>query len=197
MLLNYYLNFESVYRNYAEYVESLEDPSNLMGKYPDETQEGKNRGVYWDYRNYVKITQRVLWGLLTDFRHPITGQKIESLNDWISFPLHHWKTARGHENKYDCGILALIPVPGKRLGEDGAIYSLFHQIITQDVEAGNGAYWEERIGNTINQILEGNKPPAGWNQNDRREYEKYRRTDSFQMIRQLIKTFVLNNKESE
>jgi len=48
----------------------------------------------WKNDANAKRIQRLLWGILTDFRHPLTGEKIE-LEKWMSLSLHHWRTESG------------------------------------------------------------------------------------------------------
>lgn len=116
----------------------------------------------------MKNNKAKRWQILTDFRHPLTGVKID-IDEWFSLSLHHWRTAGGHENKYSCVFLSLIPLP--QGGDFG------HSTITQDVKNypdTKGPDWENYIGGVIEALLNG-KIPSIWEKNmDSDEQRAYR-----------------------
>jgi len=184
-LLDYYLNYEIEFKRYAEKIEKT----------------GGDKDTYhekWDNHDNLKRLQRLLWGILTDFRHLLTGQKVEKLSDWLSFSLHHWRTAEGQENKYDCEFLSLIPLP--QGGVNG--HSQITTEITNNPEV-KGPEWENLIRDTINSILSSNEInniPQEWrNQGmsitEQQEFQDYIDSIRESGVMELIQLFVTHDQE--
>ncbi len=188
-LLNEFLkaNLFDTLVKYSQYKE------NEYKKYAEKDGVIKNiHNPAWNNDDNAKRVQRLLWGILTDFRHPLTGEKVESLEEWLSFPLHHWRTASGQRNnKFDCRFLSLIVLPqSNKYGGDG------HSKITRqiDIDEKNnninkiGLKWENQIGEAIKSILDGKAPSEGWNSADQEAFESY--AESIEEVRELIKMFI-------
>ncbi|MHA1292562.1 MAG: hypothetical protein ACTSQJ_07850, partial [Promethearchaeota archaeon] len=192
VLLDYYQNFEIKYKEHAEYIElkypepTLTEIEKIFNKYHEE----------WEKASDVQRFQRLLWGILTDFRHPVTGKRVTRINskgqnvidfrEWFKFPLHHWKTAiryenqeTGEENKYDCEFFAVIIIP------DSDKYGGFsHTTIGNQIRNQNrGLYWENYLRETIIKILNG-EAPDGWSDTDKENFETYtgQNRDTFDLI---------------
>jgi hypothetical protein len=100
----------------------------------------------------------------------------------MSFELHHWKTAGGHENKYECYWSAVIPLP------TGGAYG--HTYIGNRVKAGKGADMQKMIKAAISSILKGEAPKI-WNEAVARGFNK-NYAKSINQERDLIKIFLAN-----
>ncbi|MEJ2249974.1 MAG: hypothetical protein P8Y97_09980 [Candidatus Lokiarchaeota archaeon] len=141
-LLDYFVNHEILAKLYGQFYDQNDGrlPQSYRDKYV------KN----WENNDDIKRFQRLLWGILLDFRHPLTGHKF-TLSEWMSFPLHHWKTASGHENKYECFFSALIPII------ESGTYG--HKWVGNQVDLeNNGATMEMWFRDIINSIISGNIP---------------------------------------
>ena len=97
-LIDYYINVEIGSKIKAEEIETLPNPTISELTDPHKS---------WKIANNQKL-KRLIWGVLLDYRHPITGKKILKKDgeidyySWFSFELHHWRTAElGENNKYD------------------------------------------------------------------------------------------------
>jgi hypothetical protein len=136
----------------------------------------------WENNDNVKKLQRLFWGILLDFRHPLTGQKY-SISKWMSFELHHWKTAGGHENKFECFWSAVIPLPKE--GTYG------HTWVGNQVDAGEGRDMQKMFQDTITSILKGDLPKVWKDHLSIKEqgiFKSY--SESIEGIRELINTFL-------
>ena len=170
---------ENLYDTLLEYSVKEEEYKDYA-EHPTESKDIYNKK--WKNDKNVKKVQLLLWGILTDFRHPLTGEKIE-IEEWLTFSLHHWRTKGGQKyNKYDCSFLSLIPLPRK--GEMG------HSKITAQIrwDIRKGETWENQIRDAIQSILDGNAPSEGWNSANRDAFESY--AESIEKVRDLIKKFI-------
>ncbi|MFW9876859.1 MAG: hypothetical protein ACFFG0_27510, partial [Candidatus Thorarchaeota archaeon] len=158
-ILNHYVEFEFIaqiwgnfYSQYSkEITDDLPNINSLKDKYL----------INWKQQQNLNL-QCLIWGLLTDFRHPLTSQRFEKINNegkivpdfntWMGFALHHWKTTGGHENKFECFWSAVFPMPKSR-----NVGSPVHNDITNNVEK-YGEEWEKVINNAINSLLNGQIP---------------------------------------
>ncbi len=168
-LVEYSQYKENEYKEYAEkdgVIKSIHNPT-------------------WNNDDNAKRVQRLLWGILTDFRHPLTGEKIDNLEEWLSFSLHHWRTSDGQlNNKYDCRFLSLIPLP--RAGDKG------HSQITAQIriDENRGLYWENEIRKAIKSIFEG-EAPKSWIPSSKDAFNTYAK--SIKQVRELIKMFIAHD----
>ncbi|MBD3198085.1 MAG: hypothetical protein GF317_23745 [Candidatus Lokiarchaeota archaeon] len=97
-MINYYSKYEIHAAIWSQYVEGDKAISNSL------------RDYYLKNWRDVKYLQRLLWGLIFDFRHPFSAEKI-AIKKWMSYDLHHWLTREGHENKFNCWLAALLGLP--------------------------------------------------------------------------------------
>ncbi len=172
-VLNYFLQHELMAQLWAQYYET---DGSLPSTYNDKYIQN------WENNDNVKKLQRLFWGMLLDFRHPLTGQKY-SINEWMSFELHHWKTAEGHENKYECFWSAVIPLPTEGM--------FGHTWVGNEVRAGRGLDMENMIKDAITSILKGDLPKAWKDHLSIEEQGIFRSySESIEDVRELINTFL-------
>ncbi|MFX1470572.1 MAG: hypothetical protein ACFFB8_18150, partial [Promethearchaeota archaeon] len=175
-VMDYFINYELMANIWAQYSHESGSFDLLKDEYL------RN----WENNDDVKKLQRLFWGILLDFRHPLKGQKMDP-NKWMSFPLHHWKTAGGHENKFECFWSAVIPLPDStKIGEPT------HNDIGRDVDKHQkGYYWEKEFENVITSILKGDLPKAWKDHLSIEEQGIFRSySESIEDIRELINTFL-------
>ncbi len=168
-VLNYFLQHELMAQLWAQYFET---DGSLPSTYNDKYIQN------WENNDNVKKLQRLFWGMLLDFRHPLTGQKY-SINEWMSFELHHWKTAGGHENKFECFWSAVIPLPSE--GTFG------HTWVGNQVRDGQGGDMEKMFKDAINAILKGDAP-KDWSPSAKLAFKGY--SNSIGQVRELINRFL-------
>jgi hypothetical protein len=192
MLLDYYLKYELPAQIWASYVESESITKQYFRDKYFQT---------WDAN--AKKLQKIIWGVLLDFRNPYNSERIQSndgspdVRTWMSskIELHHWLTAEGTENKYKCFWLALVPLPKSQ-----SLSSFVHNKITKSLELlksddlklkEKGEDWENRFAIRISDILQG-KFPTGWNEDVRSEVKKYQTDQTNENARNIILWFLLN-----
>jgi hypothetical protein len=96
---NNYLK-ENIFNSILDYFVNHEILAKLYGQFYDQT-DGRLPHSYrdkyiknWENNDDIKRFQRLLWGILLDFRYLHIGYKF-ILSEWVSFALPHWKTASG------------------------------------------------------------------------------------------------------
>ncbi len=168
-LMEYYIENELKYQEWVEFLQA-EGNERFMSRYKNKYPRMKFAQVKWDSR--VKIVQRLCWAILFDCRHPLSGQQL-TLREWLSADLHHWDTTLGHENKYACRIIDLIPLLRKSMGT-----TLGHASITQLIKSGEDIEWENTFRDIISSVLSGQVPEIWMSRLDIIAYNKYLKSNS-------------------
>ncbi|GAG91762.1 unnamed protein product, partial [marine sediment metagenome] len=163
-LKEYYIENELKYQEWVEFLQA-EGNERFMNRYKNKYPRMKFAQVKWDYR--VKIVQRLCWAILFDRRHPISGEQL-TLREWLSADLHHWETAEGHENKYGCRLIDLIPLLRKNIEE-----TLGHASITQKIKSGEEVIWRDTFREILNSVLSRNVPELWDSPTNIIAYRKY------------------------
>jgi hypothetical protein len=176
-ILNHYIEKELLYKDYVRYLEET-------GKISRETID--NYAPLWETAE-SELIQRLLWGIAFDFRNPITSERM-NWREWMSYPLHHWMTGLGHENKFVGLAIGVVPITKE--GDDG------HMEISMGIEHRNrGEYYENIFRENIISVLN-NDVPNNWkketpeqirNQNNFQNYLKSN-VDTINMIKWFILT---------
>ncbi|MEJ2252537.1 MAG: hypothetical protein P8Y97_23110, partial [Candidatus Lokiarchaeota archaeon] len=188
-LLNYYSDYETSAKIWKSFVEAnLEEAK----RYGFDTTNYFNDKYFANWKEVQKL-QRLFWGLVLDFRHPLTGHQF-TMTEWMNgnnFELHHWQTAEGSENKYECYWAAVISFPKKAnlVNECHPI----HNDITFDGE--NGKLWEQTFRSAINSIMNGQIPKfknidtdflnqfhIGWTDANANEFGTYENHEIIELI---------------
>ena len=194
MLLTYYLKYELPTQIWASFVES--DPS-IKNKFRDKYFQT------WD--TDAKKLQKIIWGVLLDFRNPYDGERIQDkdgnpdFRTWMSgkIELHHWLTAEGVENKYKCFFLASLPLPKRKISDS----SFFHNKVTKsisllkgDAKIREGKFWQDEFAVRLSDLLTGIFP-SDWNQNFKDDFDDYRINPQNIDARELISWFFLSSQK--
>ncbi len=180
-LLDYFVDYELMFLEYIAEVSTSERVS-------------KKHYARWKNDESAQLFQRFFWAVVFDCQHPFTGEKID-LKDWLRFPLHHWKTFYGHENKYMNNFISLIAIPaeGNSQFEDpitGEISGdIGHNFMTQHIRNSRrlAALFDQEFMEIIASVLEGNAPEY-WNLENKDMFERYFRQNRkiFEMIKLLL-----------
>lgn len=181
-LLDYFVEYELMFLEYMAEVSASERVS-------------KKHYARWKNDASAQLFQRFFWAVVFDCQHPFTGEKID-LRDWLRYPLHHWKTFYGHENKYMNNFISLIVIPaeGNSQIEDpitGEISGdIGHNFMTPLIRNSRrlAALFDQEFIEIIASVLEG-VPPRYWedktNRNNFRNYYTNNRR-LFEMIKLLL-----------
>lgn len=180
-LLNYYVKYEICAEIWTKYIEG------------DEKLKSESLDYYFKNWKDVKIAQRLIYGIIFDFRHPFSAQKIQ-LNEWLKYDLHHWLTAEGHDNKAYCWLAVLLTLP------KDSKYGTAHPDITNAIENAEkvgktaeevGEEWENKISAILSKVFKGEVP--NWKNIDaEKNFAKYQEMN--EDIRKLISLFLLFSK---
>ena len=160
--INYYIEKELGYIDYARYVERIGKEIRLTKSEID------NYAPNWQADD-AQIIQRMCWAIIFDHRHPITGTKM-TLSQWLSFDLHHWMTESGHENKYICLLSAVLPFPADSRIMFGYPY---HKTITNEVLKNKGWEWQNDISDILSSIILEGQAPESWSDVNEKAFNKY------------------------
>ncbi|MHA1147090.1 MAG: hypothetical protein ACTSR8_02485 [Promethearchaeota archaeon] len=177
-LLEHHADKEILYKDYVRY---LEETGKVSREWFD------NYAPLWESPE-SQLVQRLVWGIAFEFRHPLTGEQM-NWREWMSYPLHHWMTGEGHENKL-LGLLAGV-MPITKEGEAG------HMDITTGVEyQGKGQEYEDAFKANIIDVLNG-KVPDNWKKKTPEQkinMDKFRRyLQRNEETTNIIKWFVLTS----
>ncbi len=180
-LMEYYIESELKYQEWVDFLQA-EGNERLMSRYKNKYPKMKSAQVKWDSR--VKIVQRLCWAIVFDCKNPYSGEQL-TLREWLSMDLHHWETAEGHENKFRCRLIDLIPLLRKSTES-----TLGHASITQLIKSGEGRIWRDAFQDIISSVLNGNVPSRDyWSNNlDRDNFQDH--LDNNEDLLDLVKMFL-------
>ena len=188
MLLKYFVTYEMPSLIWSRYLEQDQNKLEALKDYYLANWLSHDKQQLKE----AQVLQRIIWGVLLDFIHPLGGNKI-AMEDWLSLDLHHWKTASGHENKYECRLFSVIPLPKfPHLGEP------VHIALTGQIRASTeaGKTWENRIREVISTVFKGEKVPKTWKDDiGRMEFDQYIERESNINARKLILWLFLNSQD--
>ena len=190
MLMTYYLKFELPAQLWRSYIDRMLPGSEVYGM---NSLDYFNNKYFQLWNDDAKNLQRIIWGVLLDFRNPYNGEKIQSISDWMSLDLHHWKTSEGVENKYECYFAALIPLPKSQ-----DLSSFVHNDITNvldslegEAKIEKGTYWEKEFAKRLSAIFQG-EIPGSWSSSSKEHFDTYLDSPQNSNARRLISWFLLN-----
>ncbi len=173
-IIEYYATKEFFYNEYKQLLEKSENAELL---------EVLKDCYAPEWNDESKQFQRLMWAVAFDCRNPYSGEKV-SFEEFMSFNLHHYFTAMGHENKYICIDGHLIPLPSKNTVTiiDGKVVKIpGHTKIGNEIRLkGKGLAYFEQLREIIIKILN-KEAPKGWNEENREEFKIYRNNNEVAM----------------